>query len=288
MSSEEKRPLDLDVNGIIHEDKARKRAESKEKKVISFREYFELVKKDPLIAQNAPSRLLEAVLEHGIEEIPLEERWQTVDNKEIKIAYSLFSDKLFGLSKPVYQIVNYLKAGASRLSTGKQILLLVGPTASGKSTIANLLKKSLEAYKKRPVFAIKGCPIHEEPLHLLPSEKAKEVAEQLGIRIHSDLCPVCRHNLLENFKDDDGVIRWWDVPVESFTFSIRAARGITSFEPSDEKSADVSELTGRENIGVTADPDRGYDDPEAYALNGEIPRANRGFFEGRELIKAKD
>lgn len=288
MSSEEKRPLELDVSGIIHEDKERKRSEIKKKREIRFQDYLEEVIKDPLIAQNAPSRLLEAILEHGTRPIPLEERWQTVDNKEIEIAYNLFSDQLFGLEKPVFQMVNYLKAGASRLSTGKQILLLVGPTASGKSTIANLIKKSLESYKKRPVFAIKGCPILEEPLHLLPSEKAREVGELLGIRINNDLCPVCRHMLKANFKDEDGVIRWWDVPVETFTFSIRATRGITSFEPSDEKSADVSELTGRENLGVTADPDRGYDDPQAYALNGELCRANRGVFEGRELIKADD
>src|SRR2546427_1767510 len=59
-------------------------------------------------------------------------------------------------------------------------LLLHGPVGSSKSTIARLLKKGLEVYSRTDegmVFAYswKGpegvwqkCPMHEEPLHLVP------------------------------------------------------------------------------------------------------------------------
>jgi len=92
--------------------------------------------------------------------------------------------------------------------------------------------------------------------------------------------------LKENFTDEDGTVRWWEVPVERFSFSIQGTRGIGSFEPSDEKSSDVSELVGRENIAISST--KGPDHPLAYSLSGELEKANRGICEGRELIKADE
>ena len=41
----------------------------------------------------------------------------------------------------------------------------------GKSTIVSMLKRGLESYPRTDegaVYAIRGCPMHEEPLHLVP------------------------------------------------------------------------------------------------------------------------
>ncbi|MEK7596309.1 MAG: hypothetical protein AAB564_02055 [Patescibacteria group bacterium] len=274
-------PDKLDVNGIINEDAGKKRLKQQERKEITFKEYLAMLESDPLIAQNSPSRLLEIIESAGIKEIALFDQWSGVEKH-----YKLFVEKLFGLERPAFQVVSYLKAGASGLSTGKQILLLVGPTASGKSTFVNILKHALERNAVRPVFVIKGCPVFHEPLLLLPRYKREEVSEKLGVKIKGDLCPVCRHMLKEKFTDEDGVVRWWDVPIESFSFSIQGTRGIGSFEPSDEKSSDVSELVGRENISISST--KGPDHPLAYSLSGELEKANRGICEGRELIKADE
>lgn len=278
----------LDLNDVIRKDAELKRSKKADEKQLTFREYLGLLKEDPLIAQNSPARLLETVLGYGMTDIPPEERWSIDDGEPVAVRYNLFAERLFGVDKPNFQVVKYLKAGANRLSTGKQILLLVGPTASGKSTFVNILKKALENYNSRQVFAIDGCPMLEEPLHLLPRHLRQEFEKELNLRIEGDLCPVCRHKLKEEFTDKDGAVRWHEVPVKTFTFSIQGTRGIGSFEPSDEKSQDVTELVGRENPAISMSPKYGPSHPLAYSLTGELEKANRGICEGRELIKADE
>ncbi|MDO8515624.1 MAG: hypothetical protein Q7S28_00035 [bacterium] len=276
----------IDFNGIIEKDAERKRQRHGDYREITFGEYLKLVEADPLLAQNSPSRLLEVILGGGTEEISLREQG-FVGSKDAPTRYKLFSNRLFGVDRSVYQVVKYFEAGANQLSTGKQLLLLVGPTASGKSTFANILKHALENYSQRPVYKIKGCPMFEEPLHLLPRYLRGELEKALNVRIKGDLCPPCRALLHDNYTDPKtGVVNWKDVPVETFTFSIQGTRGIGSFEPSDEKSQDVTELVGRENISITST--KGYEHPLAYSLSGELEKANRGICEGRELIKADE
>lgn len=75
------------------------------------------------------------------------------------------------------------------------MLLLHGPVGSSKSTIARLLKKGLERYSARDDGAatlyaglgqwpnpnvVHDCPMHEEPLHLIPDRFRKEVADELN------------------------------------------------------------------------------------------------------------
>ena len=276
----------IDLGIIFREDAERKRQKVKDHRELTFKDYLELLEQDPKLAENSPARLLEIILGAGVEEIPEDERVHLDNGKLIATRYKLFSERLFGLDRSIYQVVKYLEAGARRLSTGKQILLLVGPTASGKSTFVNILKRALEGQSVRHAYAIKGCPMREDPLHLLPRHLRKQFEEKLGVHIEGDLCPVCRHRLNEEFREQDGVVRWWDVPVETFTFSVSGTRGIGSFEPSDPKSQDVGELVGRENIAVSTT--KGPDHPLAYTLSGELEKANRGICEGRELIKADE
>jgi len=279
MSELDKKSEKDEIEQLIADEELRP---GEREQTITCKEYLKLLKEDPQIAQNASARLLEMILSYGEESIPASEMIPDATKR-----YRLFADNLFGVDKPIQDLVEFLKIGAQGLSSGKQILLLVGPPASGKSTLVTILKKALEEYRTRPVFAIKGCPIREEPLHLVPKHLREKFGKKLGVKIEGDLCPPCRHNLLTNYKDkENGIVRWWDVKVEPFTFSIQATRGIGSFEPSDEKTSDVSQLVGRENIAISST--KGPDHPEAYSLNGEIEKANRGLFEAREFLKARE
>src|SRR6266704_849409 len=81
--------------------------------------------------------------------------------------YKFFDGEIFGLDKPLQQVVEYFSSGAQRLEVRKRILLLMGPVGGGKSTIVALLKRGLEAYSRMEegaIYAIKNCPMHEEPL----------------------------------------------------------------------------------------------------------------------------
>lgn len=270
----------LDLDKLLQEDLQRQR-EFKHVEM-PFADYLAKLEEDPRIAQNSAARILEMILEAGMETIPDSERFNDADT-----SYKFFSKELFGLEEPIRQVVDHFRAGANRLSTGKQILLLAGPTASGKSSCAKKIKDGLEQYNKRPVFRIKGCPINEEPLRLVPPGPTREALEKkLNVKIKGDLCPTCRANLLANFKE--GVdVHWEKVPVETFKFSTQTGIGIGSFEPSDKKTADVSQLIGRENIAVTST--KGYDDPNSYELKGgEIFKGHRGLVELREMIKSPE
>ncbi len=273
----------LNLDAIFAEDAERKKAKKGQHQELTLRDYLKLLEKDPLIAQNSPSRLLEMCLAEGVEDIPETERWLGTEKR-----YKIFSKRLFGVEKPVHEIISFLKAGAAGLPMGKYILLLVGPTGSGKSTFVSILTQELEKYNTRPIFTIKGCPMHQEPLLLLPRYLQREFEQKLGVKIKGDLCPPCRHTLEEHTDEETGVINWLNIPVETFTFSINGARGIGSFEPADDKSSDVSELVGKQNIGITANPKKGHNHWQAYDLTGELEKSNRGVFEGIEMIKADD
>ena len=86
-------------------------------------------------------------------------------------------------------LVNAFKSAAKGYGIEKRVLLLHGPVGSSKSTIARLIKKGVERYSARDDGAlytlgwatsdgVQWCPMHEEPLHLIPPRFRGEVAER--------------------------------------------------------------------------------------------------------------
>ncbi len=244
-------------------------------------DYLELVKQNPDIAQLAPGRVYNRIIQEGTEEI---EEPVRLPNYEDIVRYKFFKDDLFGLDETLHDIMRFFKAGARRTETGKRILILVGPVSSGKSTIASKLKAGLEK-DLTPIYAIKGCPIHEDPLHLIPNTQRPKWEEILGVKIEGDLCPMCRFNLLggDRYRDKDGNVLWEKFPVVQIRLSERDRCGIGTFQPSDPKNQDVSELIGR--IDLSKITQYGETDPRAYSLDGELEIANRGLIEYIEILK---
>ncbi len=244
-------------------------------------DYMELVKENPDIAQLSPGRVYNMIIQKGTEPIEGPVR---LPNYEDMVRYNFFKDDLYGIDEPLHDIMRFFKAGARRTETGKRILILVGPVSSGKSTIASKLKTGLEQ-DTTPIYAIKGCPIHEEPLHLIPVAQRPRWEEVLGVRIEGDLCPMCRFNLLEGdrYRDREGNVLWELFPVVRIKLNERARLGIGTFQPSDPKNQDVSELIGR--IDLSKITQYGETDPRAYSLDGELEVANRGLIEYIEILK---
>jgi serine protein kinase len=244
-------------------------------------EYMELIKKNPAIAQLAPGRLYKMVMDRGTE--PIQDSIKLPDYEDM-VSYSFFQDELYGLEEPLHDIMRFFKAGARRTETGKRILILVGPVSSGKSTIAALLKRGLEA-DPTPIYAIKGCPMHEDPLHLIPKNQRPKWEEMLEMRIEGDLCPLCRFNLLEDegYRDEDGNVLWERFPVVRMGLDEAARCGIGTFQPSDPKNQDIAELIGR--VDLSKITQYGETDPRAYSLDGELEVANRGLMEYVEILK---
>jgi serine protein kinase len=199
--------------------------------------------------------------------------------------YNFFADELFGIEEPISRIVEYFKSAAQRLEVRKRILLLMGPVGGGKSTIVTMLKRGLEEWTKDEggaVFAIKDCPMHEEPLHLIPQQLRAEIEKHYGIYIEGDLCPQCRYALEHNYNG-----RHEDVRVERMVFSEKDRIGIGTFAPSDPKSQDITELTGSIDLSTIGEVGA-ESDPRAYRFDGELNIANRGLMEFVEMLKVDE
>lgn len=244
-------------------------------------DYMELVKENPMIAMLAPARIYNMIIKKGVSPVP--EHRKTKGYEDL-VSYNFFHERnIFGTYEAIHDMMKFLKAAARRTETGKRIMMLMGPVSSGKSTISNLIKRGLEM-DDTPIYAIKGCPIHEDPLHAIPLKNRPEWNEKLGVRIEGELCPVCQLNLQQNHTDNNGFERWHEMPVEMIKISEQRRTGIGTFTPSDPKSQDITELIGRINMSKLHM--HGESDPRAYQFDGELQVANRGIIEYIEILKA--
>ena len=240
----------------------------------TFAEYLEIVKERPIVAQSAHSRVYNMIKSAGITE------------KDGKKIYHFFGKEIFGLEEAMERLVEeYFHPAAKRLDVRKRILLLMGPVSGGKSTIVTLLKRGLEEYTRTDegaVYAIKGCPMHEDPLHLIPHHLRDDFYKEYGIRIEGSLSPL---NTMRLETEYGGRIE--DVMVERIFFSEDKRVGIGTFSPSDPKSQDIADLTGSIDFSTIAEYGS-ESDPRAYRFDGELNKANRGIMEFQEMLKSDE
>lgn len=281
---------------------------------ITFESYLEKVYENPLIIRTAYQRLYDMVMADGTEEV--------YKFKKKLTHYKFFDDKeipIFGLEETLDAIVKFFKGAAGCHGTEKRILLLHGPVGSSKSTILRRLKRGLEDYSRKPEgawYSFKwvdlptgadgiyitdkhDCPIHEEPLKLIPLAMRKKVIDELNeflmdkypssykLICEGDLDPFCRKmmkELMDIYKGD------WLTVVNKHVRVIRKVHsesdrcGIATFQPKDEKNQDSTELTGDidfRNIGHFGSDSN----PFSFSFDGELLCANRGLIEFIEIFK---
>jgi len=240
----------------------------------TFKQYIEKVRQQPELAMTAHARVYRMIASNGV----------TEENGHV--TYSFFENDIFGLDRTLEKLVEeYFHSAARRLDVRKRILLLMGPVSGGKSTIVTLLKRGLERFSRTEegaVYAIKGCPMHEEPLHLIPQELRADVERDLGVKIEGSLCPSCQMRLKTEYG---GQIE--EVMVERVMLSEETRTGIGTFSPSDPKSQDIADLTG--SIDFSTITEFGSEsDPRAYRFDGELNKANRGIMEFQEMLKCDE
>jgi len=240
----------------------------------TFKEYIEMLKNDPAPAMTAHARVYEMIKSYGVKD------------ESGQKSYKFFEQEIFGLDRAVERLVEeYFHSAARRLDVRKRILLLMGPVSGGKSTIVTMLKRGLEQFSRTErgsVFAIKGCPMHEDPLHLIPNELRPDAEKELGVRIEGNLCPSCQMRLKTEYSGDiEGML------VERVLISEDERVGIGTFSPSDPKSQDIADLTG--SIDFSTITEYGSEsDPRAYRFDGELNKANRGLMEFQEMLKCDE
>ncbi|MEG0437640.1 MAG: PrkA family serine protein kinase [Solibacillus sp.] len=237
----------------------------------TFSDYLRIVQERPEVAQTAHSRVYNMIKSSGLEQ------------RDGQKLFNFFGNEIFGLEVALERLVEeYFHPAAKRLDVRKRILLLMGPVSGGKSTIVTLLKRGLEQYSRTDegaVYAIKGCPMHEDPLHLIPQHLRKDFYGEYGIRVEGSLSPL---NVMRLEQEYNGQIE--EVLVERIFFSEDNRVGIGTFTPSDPKSQDIADLTGSIDFSTIAEYGS-ESDPRAYRFDGELNKANRGMMEFQEMLK---
>ena len=242
-----------------------------------LQDYLELIEIGSIIPVLAHKRLYDGMVDYGIEILDeSNERCNKIfDGEPVKI-YKYFSTQFFGMERSLEKIMRFLHSAAMRGEESRQVLLLLGPVGAGKSALVEHIKSALEQLPA--IYALEGCPIQEEPLHLIPRSLRKEFEELYKIKIEGDLCPVCRHRLLEEHKGN-----YTKFPITEVSFSVRGRKGVGVVPPMDPNTQDTSLLIGSEDISkLDLYPE---DDPRVLSLNGAFNVGNRGIVEFVEVFK---
>lgn len=199
-------------------------------------------------------------------------------------ARELFRRELFGIDEPLSRVVDYFKAAAAGSDVGRRLLLLLGPPSGGKSTMAILLKRGLEEYSRTDegaLYAIKGSPLRENPLNLVPASLRAEFRDTYGIDVTGELSPWARDFVEREFEGD-----FLRVPVERIFLSEASRIGIGTYAPHDPTTADIADLVGSVDLAKVAQiGDEG--DPRAWSWSGAVYAASRGMLEMIEILKVK-
>jgi len=282
----------------------------------TFEEYLDIARQRPEVCRTAYERVYDMILSKGW--------YEYFDNKKRLLHYNFFDDvddggrdAIYGLDIPLMKLVNVFKSAAQQYGTERRVLLLHGPVGSCKSTIVRLVKKGLEAYARSPEGALYSfrwvalgnefagrkpgradeeipCPMHEDPLHLIPEELRPRVLEAINrgkpenkqINVAGALCPACRQfyrELNARYRGD-----WTKIISHVRVFRLLLSEkdrvGIGTFQPKDEKNQDSTELTGDINYRKIAEYGA-ESDPRAFNFDGEFNIANRGVIEFIEVLK---
>jgi serine protein kinase len=203
---------------------------------------------------------------------------------EAERARALFKRDLFGVDEPLTRVVDYFKAAAAGSDVGRRLLLLLGPPSGGKSTMAILMKRGLEEYSRTDegaLYAIKGSPLHESPMSLIPASLRSQFRETYGVDIQGELSPWARERLEREFEGD-----YLRMPVERIFVSEASRIGVGTYAPHDPTTADIADLVGSVDLSKVAEVgDEG--DPRAWSWSGAVYAASRGVLEMIEILKVK-
>lgn len=286
---------------------------------MTLSEYIEKVYENPRLIRTAYQRLYDMITKAGTTQI---KRYRKTITK-----YNFFDDKeipIFGLEETLENIVKFVRGAAGGYGTEKRIMLLHGPVGSAKSTICRLIKRGMEKYSLNDdgawyTFKWVGlptgqngiytqaedeCPMHEEPLKLIPVQQREKVLAELNqiflsklppelrteaytLKCEGELDPRCKkffEELLVKYQGDWQAVMENHIRVVRKVYSESERMGVATFQPKDEKNQDSTELTG--DINYAKLPHFGSDsDPRAFNFDGEFCVGNRGVVEFIEILK---
>ncbi len=241
--------------------------------VMSFENYLEEAKCNRELYISAAERMLKAIGEPEYVDTSKDSRLSKLFGNRVIRRYNTFAD-FYGMEDVIERIVSYFRHSAQNLEEARQILYLLGPVGSAKSSIAERLKALLET---QPFYALAGSPINESPLGLISplASDRLQIPETYLKHIPSPWAV----KRLEEFGGDLSKFK----VVKKYPSSIKQI-AICKTEPGDENNQDISTLVGKLDIRQLENYSQA--DPDAYSYTGGLCLANRGMLDFVEMFKA--
>src|SRR3989338_1123121 len=297
----------------------------------TFGDYLGKVIAQPEAVCTSFQRLYRAILHYKKEEY--QHLGETVAH------YNIFDDPftenhkfaVYDIDIPLMKLVNVIKSGADQHGQENRIILLRGPVGSAKSTITGLLSLGLEEFSKtdqgkayKPFWHVEPedeegievlgtlgkferhqfeCPLHEEPLRILPpgirsevlvwlnqkvAEKINSKQQIKNLEIEGSACPRCDdifEKMMRRYQYDWKMVLEKHLRVRRMVFSKAKRIGIAGVRPKSEKDQDASELSGETNYASLATFGDTVD-PRTFNFRGHFEAAHRGLFHADEMLKA--
>jgi serine protein kinase len=249
---------------------------------MSLEDYLSLAKKDPSVYASAAERMLKAIGEpRKVDTSKADEngslrKSRIFGNRTIRV-YDAFKD-FYGLEDVVSRIVSFFQHAAQNLEESRQILYLLGPVGSAKSSLVERLKSLME---KEPIYILADkdgnpSPINESPLSIC----GEELLRSNGIKVKNLVIPSpWATKRLKEYKGD----------LSKFTVIKRMPSqleqvAISKTEPGDENNQDISALVGK--VDIRKLEHFSQNDPDAYSYCGGLCLSNQGMLEFVEMFKA--
>lgn len=286
----------VDIFAGLEKDYVKVREEQKEVSM-SVSEYLALCKTDKGAYASAAQRLLKAIGEPRIVDTSKDPELRIIfQNRKVAI-YDAFKD-FYGMEDAIGQVVNHLRAAAQGLEEGKQVLYLLGPVGSAKSSIAERLKDLMEQepfytlaveVEKDGKKELEYSPVNENVFGLFSALPRRADGKTWGEVVETQFGVAQRHmkhfaspwlvQKLEEFGNDISKFK----VVKRYPNRLKQI-GISKTEPGDENNQDISALVGKVDIRKLEDFPQ--NDPRSYSFSGGLCTGNRGIMEFVEMFKA--
>lgn len=259
-------------------DKYKQAYESKTDNVMSMEQFLKAAAKDRTMYASPAERLLKAIGKPKRVDSSKDPRQSRLFGNRVINVYDAFSD-FYGLEDVIERVVSFFRHAAQGLEESRQILYLLGPVGSAKSSIAARLRSLMEA---EPIYVLADhegnpSPMNDSPCSLLePTD-----SEELGIP--ESYLKICASPwAVKRLEEYGGDISKFKV-LKRFPSGAKQL-AISKTEPGDENNQDISALVGKFDIRKLEF--FAQDDPDAYRYNGGLCLANQGLMEFVEMFKA--